>query len=114
MHLCSFDDVILKRKPTLTLHLLSYALLRSTTVPATKRQVQPLIGASILAADMCNIGQEIEDAIHASADWCHVDIVDNSFAPVSDIHYYTLDIAALISVLFICIMCKQRLMIKCV
>eukprot|EP00953_Heterococcus_sp_UTEX-ZZ885_P012513 7180-Heterococcus_DN1.PRE.1 len=56
-------------------------IVRSTTVAATERQVQPLIGASILAADMCNIGQEVDDAITAGADWCHVDIVDNSFAP---------------------------------
>jgi Ribulose-phosphate 3 epimerase family len=73
-----------------------YALLRSTTVAATERQVQPLIGASILAADMCNIGQEVDDAITAGADWCHVDIVDNSFAPVSYQHSYTLDIAYII------------------
>jgi Ribulose-phosphate 3 epimerase family len=104
---------MLSLRTTLTL-LAVICTFRSSTAATAKLPVKPLIGASILAADMCNIGQEVESAIEAGADWIHVDIVDNNFAPVSYIitSCTTLDNATFNVAHFNTSVCKQRL-IEC-
>jgi ribulose-phosphate 3-epimerase len=42
---------------------------------------QPLISASLLAADGARLGQEVQDLDRAQVDWIHLDIMDGHFVP---------------------------------
>lgn len=46
-------------------------------------EVLGTINASILAADLSVLAQEVAGVIEAGADWIHIDVVDNHFAKVN-------------------------------
>ncbi len=50
-------------------------------VPMAERKRRPILSASIMCADILDLGNELKKIENAEIDWIHCDIMDNNFVP---------------------------------
>ncbi len=50
-------------------------------VPTSERKRKPMLSASVMCADILDLGNELKNIENAGIDWIHCDIMDNNFVP---------------------------------